>query len=87
MSWFDSRSVHDLALLDQIRQMSFSNSLGKAVSQMASVAEHRRDLNKAVEVTMDITDPSEYVISNVDSMELKMLGKSAIDTCMKSELD
>lgn len=78
MTWFNSDSVHDMALLNQIRQMAFSNSIGKAVSQMATVAEHARNIAIAVEVGTDVTVPSEYILSHVDTLELLMLGMSAL---------
>ncbi|UMM17620.1 hypothetical protein L5515_014078 [Caenorhabditis briggsae] len=78
MMWFDPQSVHDLALTDQIRQMAFSNSLGKAVSQMATEKEHRRNITNAVDIGTDITVPTEYVLSHVDTLELMMLGMSAL---------
>lgn len=84
MSWFDSKSVHDLALLDQIRQMAFSNSLGKAVSHMATIKEHNRNLAIAVDLGNDVTVPSEYILSHVDALELLMLGNSVLGP-MKSE--
>uniref|UniRef100_A0A1I7UBP5 Mediator of RNA polymerase II transcription subunit 13 n=1 Tax=Caenorhabditis tropicalis TaxID=1561998 RepID=A0A1I7UBP5_9PELO len=84
MIWFDSRSVHDIALIDQIRQMSFSNSLGKAVSQMATAKEHAKNLSITTEVTYDITIPSEYIMSHVDNLELLMLGNSALGPMQKS---
>uniref|UniRef100_A0A8R1EJ77 Mediator of RNA polymerase II transcription subunit 13 n=1 Tax=Caenorhabditis japonica TaxID=281687 RepID=A0A8R1EJ77_CAEJA len=83
MIWFDSKSVHDLALLDQIRQMAFSLTLGKAISQMATVKEHKVNLATAMDIEMDINVPSEYIISHVDSLELLMLGNSAIEMSMK----
>ncbi|CAI2341364.1 unnamed protein product [Caenorhabditis sp. 36 PRJEB53466] len=83
MSWFNSSSVHDMALLNQIRQLAYSHSYGKAISQMATMKEHNRDLG-AGELSQDISAPSEYIVSHVDTMELLMLGNSALDMSMKN---
>ncbi|CAL2032838.1 unnamed protein product [Caenorhabditis brenneri] len=84
MVWFDSKSVHDLALIDQIRKMSYSNSLGKAVAQMGTIKEHNRNIAISVEISSDITVPSEYILSHVDTLELLMLGNSALGPMQKS---
>lgn len=84
MVWFDSKSAHDLALIDQIRQLSFSNSLGKAVSHMGSLKEHNRNMAISVEISSDINVPSEYILSHVDTLELLMLGNSALGPMQKS---
>lgn len=81
--WFDSASAADLALVDQIRQLSQVHSYGKAMAHMATLFEMADKVAKASGVSMDVSTSSEYVISQIDSMELQRVGNSAIDMSLR----